>query len=144
MSYKVVFACGFMAALSLLAQRAVAQDPPPFHQGPWPIHNAFNHQPTQDELRALHQQDVTPDRAREIDRLYDQLLSDSEKILSQHSAPGNLTGTRIGVSSKKLARRRFGRDRYSTGKKENKSTLSNPSSRFTCSNNTSCGRASLF
>jgi|SRR5208337_2507139 len=103
MSEKVVFACAFIAALSLLVQRAVAQDPPPIHRGPWPIHNGFNQQPTQDELRALHQQDVTPDQAREIDRLYDQLLSDSEKILRQHPATGILTGTRIGISPKKSA-----------------------------------------
>jgi hypothetical protein len=43
------------------------------HRGPWPIHNGFNHQPTQNELRALRHQDVTPDAAREIDRLCDQL-----------------------------------------------------------------------
>ena len=70
--------------------------------GPWRIHNGFNHQPTQAELRALHQQDVTPDLARDIDRLYDQLLSDSE-FLGQHPAPGNLTDTRIGISPKKSA-----------------------------------------
>jgi hypothetical protein len=45
------------------------------------IHNGFNHQPTQSELRASHRQDVTPDEAREIDHLYDQLLSGSEKVL---------------------------------------------------------------
>jgi hypothetical protein len=129
----------------LLAQRAIAQDPPPFHQGPWPIHNGFNHQPTQDELRALHQQDVTSDRAREIDRLYDQLLSDSEKILRQHSAPGNLTGRRIGVSSKKMALV-AGSDaiRYPIGKKENKLTPIDSSRRFSCSNNTSCARGKPF
>jgi hypothetical protein len=69
MSNKVVFACALVAALSLLVQRGVAQDAP-FHRGPWPIHNGFNHQPTQKELRALHHQDVTPDEAREIDRLF--------------------------------------------------------------------------
>jgi hypothetical protein len=30
---------------------------------------------TEKELRSLHLQDVTPDEAREIDRLYDQLLA---------------------------------------------------------------------
>jgi hypothetical protein len=34
------------------------------------------HQPSQDELNAQHQQDVTADQAV-IDRLYDQLLSNS-------------------------------------------------------------------
>jgi hypothetical protein len=35
---------------------------------------------------ASYQQDVTPDHAHEIDRLYDLLLSSSEKILNQHPA----------------------------------------------------------
>ena len=86
MSNKVVCAGALVAALSILAGPAVAKDAPPLHQGPWPIYNGFNHQPTQDELRALHQQDVPPDQAHEIDRLYDQLLSSSEKILRQHPA----------------------------------------------------------
>ena len=77
MSNKVVCAGALVAALSILAGPAVAKDAPPFHQGPWPIYNGFNHQPTQDELGALHQQDVPPYQAQEIDRLYDQLLSSS-------------------------------------------------------------------
>jgi hypothetical protein len=85
MSSKVVCACALVAALSILAEPGVAKDAPPLHQRPWPIYNGFNHQPTQDELRASHQ-DVTPDQAHEIDRLYDQLLSSSEKILRQHPA----------------------------------------------------------
>jgi hypothetical protein len=89
MSNKVVVASALVAALFLLVQRVVAQDLSPFHRGPWPIHNGFNHQPTQNELRALHHQDVTPDEAREIDRLYDQLLSGNEKVLRQHLAPGH-------------------------------------------------------
>ena len=87
MSNKVVLASALVAALSLLVQRGVAQDSPPFHRGPWPIHNGFNHQPTQNELKALHHKDVRPDEAREIDRLYDQLLAGSEKVLLQHPAP---------------------------------------------------------
>ena len=86
MSNKVISACALVAALSILPEAGVAKDAPPVHQGSWPIYNGFDHQPTQDELRALHQQDVTPDQAREIDRLYDQLLSSSEKILRQHPA----------------------------------------------------------
>jgi hypothetical protein len=82
MSNKVVLASALVAALSLLVQRGVAQDSPPFHRGPWPIHNGFNYQPTQNKLRGLHHQDVRPDEAREIDRLYDPLRSRSEK----HSA----------------------------------------------------------
>jgi hypothetical protein len=56
---------------------AATQAAPPFHRGPWPIQNGFDQQPTQYELRALHRQDVTPDEAREINQLYDQLLSSS-------------------------------------------------------------------
>jgi hypothetical protein len=43
------------------------------HQWSWPITNGFNHQPTQGELRALHQQDVRA--IKETDRLYDRLMS---------------------------------------------------------------------
>ena len=67
-----------------LAARA---DAPPLHSGPWPIHNGRNFQPTENELRALHLQDVTPDQARAIDRLYDQLLASSEKARNRHPAP---------------------------------------------------------
>jgi hypothetical protein len=49
----------------------------------WPIHNGFNHQPIQDDLRALHQQDVTRDQAQDTDRLYDELMSTSNQILRQ-------------------------------------------------------------
>ena len=81
---KVVRACALVAALAILAEPGVARDAP--HQGSWPIYNGFNHQPTQDELRGLRQQDVTPSQAHEVDRLYDRLLSSSEKILRQHPA----------------------------------------------------------
>ena len=43
------------------------------HQWSWPIYNGSNHQPTQDELRALHQQDVRA--IKKTDRLYDRLMS---------------------------------------------------------------------
>jgi hypothetical protein len=56
-----------------------AEESSPLHKGPWPIHNGRNYQPTEDQLRALHLEDVTPDQAREIDRLYDQLLLGNEK-----------------------------------------------------------------
>jgi hypothetical protein len=74
---KLVRACALVAALSILAAPAVANDAPLLHQGP--IYNGFNHQPTEDALRASHQQDVTPDEAHEIDRLYDQLLPSSDR-----------------------------------------------------------------
>ena len=57
---------------------ANAERVPPLHRGPWPIRNGRNYQPTEHELRALHQEDVTLDQAREIDRLYDNLLASSD------------------------------------------------------------------
>jgi hypothetical protein len=81
-----VCGCALVAALAMLTEPGVAKDASPLHQRSWPIYNGFNHQPTEDELRASHRQDVTPDQAHEIDRLYDQLLSSSEKILRQHPA----------------------------------------------------------
>ena len=73
MSRKFVFGGALVASL-LLANIGFAEDTPLFHKGPWPIHNGRNYQPTEHELSALHQEDVTPDQAGEIDRLYDQLL----------------------------------------------------------------------
>jgi hypothetical protein len=80
---------------ALLAARTIALAAPtaleantegasPLHSGPWPIHNGRNYQPTEDELRALHLEDVTPDQAREIERLYDQLLAGSEKARNRN------------------------------------------------------------
>jgi hypothetical protein len=57
---------------------ANAEGAPPLQKGPWPIRNGLDYQPTEQELRALHQEDVTPDQAREIDRLYDQLLASND------------------------------------------------------------------
>ena len=57
---------------------ANAEGAPMLHKGPWPVRNGLNHQPTEQELRALHQEDVTLDQAREIDRLYDKLLASSD------------------------------------------------------------------
>jgi len=86
MASKVIFACVLASALSLLAALGSAEDAPPPHQGRWPIYHGRQHQPTQGELNAQHRQDVTRDQAGDIDRLYDQLLSNSEKILKQHPA----------------------------------------------------------
>jgi hypothetical protein len=69
------------------ALAANAEGVPPLHRGPWPIHNGRNFQPTENELRALHLQDVTPDQARAIDRLYDQLLAGGEKVRDRHPTP---------------------------------------------------------
>ena len=66
------------------ALAATVEGAPLLHNGPWPIHNGRNYQPSQDELRALHLEDVTPDQARQIDRLYDQLLAGSEKVRNRY------------------------------------------------------------
>lgn len=73
MSYKALFALALIAALSCLAQPGAAQEKPSVRRS-WPIQNGFDRQPTQNELRALHEQDVPPGDAREIDRLYDELM----------------------------------------------------------------------
>jgi hypothetical protein len=76
----------FGTTLSFLGTHGFANDAPLPHQGTCPINNWHNHRPTQDQLNALHLHDVTPDQAREIDRLYDRLLSSSARIFSQHPA----------------------------------------------------------
>ena len=86
MSSKFIFAGALVAALSIPAGLGIAQDAPPVHKPPWPIYNWLNHQPTEDELRALHEQDVTRAQAREIDRLYDELMSSSKRIPGQRPA----------------------------------------------------------
>jgi len=75
MSSKAVFRPALVISSLLLANVGYAEQAPPVHKGPWPIRNGRNYQPTENELRALHLQDVTPDEAREIDQLYNQLLA---------------------------------------------------------------------
>ena len=75
MSNKTIFGPALVVLSLLLANVVYAEQAPPIHKGPWPIRNGHNYQPTDKELRSLHLQDVTPDEAREIDRLYDQLLA---------------------------------------------------------------------
>jgi hypothetical protein len=87
MSSKIVFGVALALASLLLPSIGSAEDAPPLHKGPWPIRNGRNYQPTEHELRALHVEDVTPSQAREINRLYDQLLADSEQVRNRHSAP---------------------------------------------------------
>jgi hypothetical protein len=87
MSRKIVFGVALALASLLLANIGSAEDSPLLHKGPWPIRNGHNYQPTEHELRALHLEDVTPDQAREIDRLYDQLLTRSENVHDRHPAP---------------------------------------------------------
>jgi hypothetical protein len=74
MSHKTLFAFALVGALAFPAEQGVAQNASPLHQGSWPIQNGFNRQPTEYELKALHEQDISPDQAREVDRLYDELL----------------------------------------------------------------------
>jgi hypothetical protein len=89
MSSKIVFGFTMVVASLLLADTASAIEAPPLHKEPWPIRNGHNYQPTERELRALHLDDVTPDQAREIDRLYDQLLASSEKDRNRHPVPNH-------------------------------------------------------
>jgi hypothetical protein len=73
MSHKTLIVCALFGALSCLSPQAMAQDSKSVHEGEWPIENGVKHQPTGNG------QDVTPDQAREIDRLYDELLSSGDK-----------------------------------------------------------------
>jgi hypothetical protein len=75
MSSKAIFSVVLVVSSLLLANVGYADQAPPVHKGAWPIRNGHNYQPTENELRSSHLQDVTPDEAREIDRLYDQLLA---------------------------------------------------------------------
>jgi len=89
-SRRAILFCALLAVSTIApgtptALAANAAGTPPLHNGPWPIHNGRNYQPTEDQLRALHLQDVTPDQARDIDRLYDQLLAGREKVRDGHA-----------------------------------------------------------
>jgi hypothetical protein len=75
MSSKTIFVPALVVWSLLLATVGYAEQAPPFHKGPWPIRYGRNYQPTENDLRSAHIQDVTPDQAREIDRLYDRLLA---------------------------------------------------------------------
>jgi hypothetical protein len=90
MSSKIMFKTipGIALALALLlpVNSASAEGAPTLHEGRWPIRNGHNCQPTEQELRALHLEDVTPDQAREIDRLYNELLANSEGGRKRHPA----------------------------------------------------------
>jgi hypothetical protein len=75
MSSKTIFGAVLVVSSLLLANAGYAEPVPPAHKGPWPIRNGRNYQPTENGLRSLHLRDVTPDQAREIDRLYSELLA---------------------------------------------------------------------
>jgi hypothetical protein len=74
MSRGIHLALAVIGTLSFLAQPGNAQEKPSLHQS-WPIQNEFNRQPTRNELRALHEQDLPPSDARELDRLYDEFMT---------------------------------------------------------------------
>jgi hypothetical protein len=91
-SRRAILVCALLAVGAIApgapaALAANAEGTPPLHGRPWPIHNGRNYQPTEDALRALHLEDVTPDQARQIDRLYDQLLAGSENVQNRHLTP---------------------------------------------------------
>jgi hypothetical protein len=83
---KIVLGIALALASLFAASSASAEGAPTLHNGPWPIRNGHNYQPTEHELRALHLEDVTPDQAREIDRLYNELLASSERVRKRHPA----------------------------------------------------------
>jgi hypothetical protein len=87
MSSKIVFVIVLVLASSLLAKIGFAEDAAPLHDGPWPIQHGHDYQPTENELKALHERDVTPNQAREVDRLYDQLLGSGKKDRDRRPAP---------------------------------------------------------
>ena len=87
MSSKTIFGAVLVVSSLLLTNVGYAEQVPPVHKGPWPIHNGRNYQPTENELRSLHLQDVTPHQAREIDRLYSELLY--REFLAAHPATKN-------------------------------------------------------
>jgi hypothetical protein len=68
MSTKLVLGVALALVSLLVASIGSADDAPPFYKGPWPIGHGPNYQPSENELRALQLEDVTPDQAREIDR----------------------------------------------------------------------------
>jgi hypothetical protein len=87
MSSKSAFGATAVLASLLLTNIGSAEDAPSLRKGSWPIRNGHNYQPTQRELRDLHREDVTSEEARKIDRLYDELMTNSEKIRKRYPAP---------------------------------------------------------
>jgi hypothetical protein len=85
MSRKPVFVSALVGALLVPAALGIAEERT-VHQGPWPIYDWTNHQPTEGELRTLHERDVSRAQAREVDQLYDQLMSTSDQNLARRPA----------------------------------------------------------
>jgi hypothetical protein len=86
MTSKSLFRVASVLAPLLLASIGSAENAPSLRKGSWPIRNGHNYQPTERELRDLHEKDLTPDQAREVDRLYDQLLAGGEKGRNRYPA----------------------------------------------------------
>lgn len=55
--------------------RTIGRDNPAMYSRSSPIYGGFDHQPTEGELRASGQQDVSRKQAQEVDELYNELLS---------------------------------------------------------------------
>ena len=55
--------------------RTIGRDHPAIYSPSSPIYGGFDHQPTESELRASGEKDVSGKQAREVDELYNQLLS---------------------------------------------------------------------
>jgi hypothetical protein len=89
MTSKTAFAVAAVLVSLLLASIGSAEDALSHRKESWPIHNGHNLQPTERELRALNQQDVTPDQVREIDRLYNRLMADDEKARKRYLTPNH-------------------------------------------------------
>jgi hypothetical protein len=83
---RIAFACALVSALSFLGTPSYGEGGRPPHHGAWPIYDWRDHQPTQDQLNALHLHDVTPNEAQEVDRLYKELESSSSRILKREPA----------------------------------------------------------
>ena len=83
---RIVFGVALAVASLLLADTGSADNVSQPRKGPWPIRSGHNYQPTEQELRSLHQEDLTPDQAREVDRLYEQLLASGEKVRKRRPA----------------------------------------------------------
>ena len=85
MAGRITFICALVAMLAVLTKPGLAEDGA-LHEGPWPIQHGQDRQPTETELKADHLHDVTPNQAQEVDRLYDELMSSSKKLLKEEPA----------------------------------------------------------
>jgi hypothetical protein len=66
----IVLSCMLAAAVLFVGTPVFAKNARLPHDDAWPIYDWHDHQPTQDQLSALHLRDVTRNQARGLDRLY--------------------------------------------------------------------------